>query len=172
MHVTIKFSPKQQQTKTSCGPTTLPLINFFWKNIFERHVEMLEISVINDNSNFAPSLFLPFCEIVGDCYWLNCNYSSWLYSLYIWLFDNNQNNNNNKNAWKVRRFSLKMCDKNETHRANRNVPKAFILTGYKSVEVRCQLSTCQHGQGRSCCATFFHASLNAKHDRKLFRHYS
>ena len=25
-------------------------------------------AIINDNNNFAPSVFLPLCELVGDCF--------------------------------------------------------------------------------------------------------
>ena len=29
---------------------------------------MSNIAIINDNNNFAPSVFWSFCEFVGDCF--------------------------------------------------------------------------------------------------------
>ena len=29
---------------------------------------MSNIAIINDNNNFAPSIFRPLCEFVGDCF--------------------------------------------------------------------------------------------------------
>ena len=39
----------------------------FSKNIHKTH-EIVKVAVINDNNNFAPSLFRSLCEFVGDCF--------------------------------------------------------------------------------------------------------
>ena len=41
---------------------------FFEKITTEMPAEMSEIVVINDNNNFASSLFRSLCEIVSDCF--------------------------------------------------------------------------------------------------------
>ena len=42
---------------------------FGQKNIHKTH-EIVKVAVINDNNNFAPSLFRSLCEFVGDCFGL------------------------------------------------------------------------------------------------------
>ena len=37
------------------------------KNTHKTH-EIVKVAVINDNNNFAPSLFRSLCEFVGDCF--------------------------------------------------------------------------------------------------------
>ena len=39
---------------------------FLTKNTHKTH-EIVKVAVINDNNNFAPSLFRSLCEFVGDC---------------------------------------------------------------------------------------------------------
>ena len=40
---------------------------FCQKNTHKTH-EIVKVAVINDNNNFAPSLFRSLCEFVGDCF--------------------------------------------------------------------------------------------------------
>ena len=40
---------------------------FLSKNTHKTH-EIVKVAVINDNNNFAPSLFRSLCEFVGDCF--------------------------------------------------------------------------------------------------------
>ena len=40
---------------------------FFSKNTHKTH-KIVKVAVINDNNNFAPSLFRSLCEFVGDCF--------------------------------------------------------------------------------------------------------
>ena len=40
---------------------------FLSKNTHKTH-EMVKVAVINDNNNFAPSLFRSLCEFVGVCF--------------------------------------------------------------------------------------------------------
>ena len=43
------------------------LLVFVKKNTHKTH-EIVKVAVINDNNNFAPSLFRSLCEFVGDCF--------------------------------------------------------------------------------------------------------
>ena len=40
---------------------------FLSKNTHKTH-KIVKVAVINDNNNFAPSLFRSLCEFVGDCF--------------------------------------------------------------------------------------------------------
>ena len=40
---------------------------FLSKNPHKTH-KIVKVAVINDNNNFAPSLFRSLCEFVGDCF--------------------------------------------------------------------------------------------------------
>ena len=40
---------------------------FCQKNTHKIH-EIVKVAVINDNNNFAPSIFLSLCEFLGDCF--------------------------------------------------------------------------------------------------------
>ena len=40
---------------------------FCQKNTHKTH-KIVKVAVINDNNNFAPSLFRSLCEFVGDCF--------------------------------------------------------------------------------------------------------
>ena len=40
---------------------------FLSQNTHKTH-EIVKVAVINDNNNFAPSLFWSLCEFVGDCF--------------------------------------------------------------------------------------------------------
>ena len=40
---------------------------FCQKNTHKTH-KIIKVAVINDNNNFAPSLFRSLCEFVGDCF--------------------------------------------------------------------------------------------------------
>ena len=40
---------------------------FLSKNTHKIH-EIVKVTVINDNNNFAPSIFRSLCEFVGDCF--------------------------------------------------------------------------------------------------------
>ena len=40
---------------------------FCQKNTLKTH-KIVKVAVINDNNNFAPSLFWSLCEFVGDCF--------------------------------------------------------------------------------------------------------
>ena len=40
---------------------------FVKKNTHKTH-KIVKVAVINDNNNFAPSLFWSLCEFVGDCF--------------------------------------------------------------------------------------------------------
>ena len=40
---------------------------FCQKNTHKTH-KIVKVAVINDNNNFAPSLFRSVCEFVGDCF--------------------------------------------------------------------------------------------------------
>ena len=42
-------------------------LRVFVKKIHKTH-EIVKVVVINDNNNFAPSLFRSLCEFVGDCF--------------------------------------------------------------------------------------------------------
>ena len=40
----------------------------FCQNNIQKAHEIVKVAVINDNNNFAPSLFRSLCEFVGDCF--------------------------------------------------------------------------------------------------------
>ena len=44
------------------------MFNRIFRNTLEIHAEMLELMIINDNNNSAPSLFWLLHEIIDDCF--------------------------------------------------------------------------------------------------------
>ena len=61
---------------------------FLSKNMHKTH-KIVKVVVINDNNNFAPSIFWSLCEFVGDCF------GPWYFSSGITLPQKNTSVQNN-----------------------------------------------------------------------------